>query len=299
MDQFNFNRIAKSISEDIESEINRIGLFYRIFYRVKTSDSINRKLAIKNYTESEKKMQDLIGIRIVAYFKDDVDLLINTLKSKFDCIDTTIDQENDIEFQPTRINLVFKMPREYSEELFANLGSKRDIIDNTYEIQIRTIFSEGWHEVEHDLRYKCKEEWNDQIEYSRILNGIYASLETTDWSIMSLFDQLAYSNYMCKNVVAMIRNKFRIRFTESELSLEIIETIISKDLLKKIYRFDRTELLNYISINSLRIPLKMTNIVLLINYLSIKDQSLSDLTNPVLKDSFKKSQEKEITSPDF
>lgn len=299
MDQFNFNRIGKSISENIESEINRIGLFYRIFYRVKTSESIDRKLTIKNYKENEKKMQDLIGLRIVAYFKDDVDLLINMLKSKFECIDSTIDQGNDIEFQPTRINLVFRLPEEYSEELYAMLGSKKEFIDNTYEIQIRTIFSEGWHEVEHDLRYKCKEEWNEQKEYSRILNGIYASLETTDWSILSLFDQLAYSNYTCKNVVAMIRNKFRIRFTESELSPEIIDTIINNDLLKKIYRFDRTELLDYISNNSLRIPLKMTNIVLLINYLALKDQTLRDLTNPVLKDLFKKSQEKEITSPDY
>lgn len=288
MNTINFNRIAKTISENLESEINRIGLFYRIFYRVKSSESIDRKLITKNYSKNDKKMQDLIGLRIVVYFKDDVEILKNTLTSKFDCIDTTIDLEDEIKFEPTRINLIFRLPKDHSEELYA-IFDKQDVIDNTYEVQIRTIFSEGWHEVEHDMRYKCKDEWESQKDFSRILNGIYASLETTDWSILSLFDQLAYSNYLDKNVVAMIRNKFRIRFINSDLSLELIEALKDTEIQKKIYRFDRSELLNHISNESLRFPLNMTNIILLINHLSIKDKVLTNLTNDALKESFIKN----------
>lgn len=73
-----------------------------------------------------------------------------------------------------------------------------DLIDNTYEVQIRTILSEGWHEVEHDLRYKCKEEWNEFKEESRLLNGIYATLESSEWSMLTLFDRLSYSQYKIK-----------------------------------------------------------------------------------------------------
>ena len=78
-----------------------------------------------------------------------------------------------------------------------------DLIDNTYEVQIRTILSEGWHEVEHDLRYKCKEEWNEFKEESRLLNGIYATLESSEWSMLTLFDRLSYSQY--KNKVLLIK----------------------------------------------------------------------------------------------
>ena len=45
-------------------------------------------------------------------------------------------------------------------------------IEPTFKIQIRTVFSEGWHEVEHDLRYKCKDDWEGCELYSHTLNGI-------------------------------------------------------------------------------------------------------------------------------
>lgn len=286
MDIFNFDRIAKSTAEKLESEINRIGLFYRIFYRVKSSDSIERKIANKMYFEKRKKMQDLIGVRIVAYFKDDVDLLINTLKDKFECITSTIDQDNENLFQPTRINLVFKLSEENSQELKVTIGSKIEVIDDTYEVQIRTIFSEGWHEVEHDLRYKCQDEWEDKKHHSRILNGIYASLETTDWSITALFDQLAYSNYTDKNIVAMIRNKFRIRFINTDIDPRLMEALLQDGILKKIYRYDRIMLLNHISKKSLRFPLTMTNMIFLLNHIYLKNPKLSELTNARIKDSF-------------
>ncbi|MBK7959276.1 MAG: hypothetical protein IPK03_14995 [Bacteroidetes bacterium] len=28
------------------------------------------------------------------------------------------------------------------------------LVDSTFEVQLRTILSEGWHEIDHDLRYK-------------------------------------------------------------------------------------------------------------------------------------------------
>ena len=47
---------------------------FRIFSRVKTENSIRHKLEVK-YAAKKSRIQDMIGIRIVTYFQDDVDAL--------------------------------------------------------------------------------------------------------------------------------------------------------------------------------------------------------------------------------
>lgn len=75
----------------------------------------------------------------------------------------SIDVRDVDTFKPTRLNLVMRVPEIFKEHISAAINDTNypDLIDDTYEIQIRTIMSEGWHEVEHDLRYKYKDDWND------------------------------------------------------------------------------------------------------------------------------------------
>ena len=72
-----FNRITKELVDDIESVFIRCGLFYRIFYRTKAIESIDRKIVEKKYgtISNENLLQDLIGIRIVLYFNDDLPIV--------------------------------------------------------------------------------------------------------------------------------------------------------------------------------------------------------------------------------
>ena len=63
----------------IEEKLKRAGFYYRIAYRVKAVDSMVNKLIFKDYrrpgTENEdKKMLDLLAIRIILYFVDDVEI---------------------------------------------------------------------------------------------------------------------------------------------------------------------------------------------------------------------------------
>ena len=95
------------------------------------------------------------------------------------------------------------------------------MIDSTYEIQIRTIFSEGWHEVEHDMRYKCKEDWVGCEDYSRALNGLIATLETAEWNMKALFNEMAMRNMHQHNYRAMLRNKMRLRIKGENFSSSV------------------------------------------------------------------------------
>ena len=68
------NDICFRLTDEISDSLSKCGLMYRIFSRVKTVDSIRHKLNVK-YADKKVKIQDMIGIRIVLYFQDDVDAL--------------------------------------------------------------------------------------------------------------------------------------------------------------------------------------------------------------------------------
>lgn len=153
-----------------------------------------------------------------------------------------------------------------------------DLIDNTYEVQIRTILSEGWHEVEHDLRYKCKEEWDEFKEESRLLNGIYATLESSEWSMLTLFDRLSYSQYKNKVWNSMLRNKMRfvllIKVCQKNF-VNICQTIINTA--KLLYRANRTKILKLVMEKGFAYPLTYDTVLHLINHIIVKDKMLAIL----------------------
>jgi len=276
------DRLSRNICDDIEIELERIGLLCRIFGRAKSEESIQRKLKLKDYEHNKegKLMQDVIGVRVVVYFKDDLPLVHKALKSKFSFIDETIDVANETVFEPNRINLIFELKKDYATEVTDVVVDKFKYVDTTYEVQLRTMLSEGWHEIEHDLRYKCNEDWEDHMDLSRTLNGLYAALETKDWSILSLFDQLAYQHYKSKNLPAMLRNKFRIRFKNETINTDLMEIIEKSkdDLLKRIFRSDRKEFLNRVFDDGVRFPLTMSNVIFALNGYYLKNDEILRIT---------------------
>ena len=82
--------ISQELTDGISRSLSKCGLMYRIFSRVKTVDSIRHKLNVK-YADKKVKIQDMIGIRIVLYFQDDVDALAVYYSAK-DVVKKSIDE---------------------------------------------------------------------------------------------------------------------------------------------------------------------------------------------------------------
>lgn len=282
--------IPQSIAHELERELSKhfdkCGLFYRVFSRCKSASSTVNKITEKEekYQSEGKKMQDLIGIRVVLYFKDDIDLCIRIVENNYSLIEIVRDEENSDTFRPMRLNIVCRMPDNIKLQFAPEIWNFP--VDTTFEIQIRTIFSEGWHEVEHDLRYKHKSDWAAHIELSRNLNGIFATLETCDWTILNVLDQLAYQKYKERDWEAMLRHHLRIRMDSAGLSKDINQIFDSNQTLAKdFFRVDRKIFLLYLSNPHLRsFPKNLNNIVFLINELIINDSSLSAITPSLIKD---------------
>ena len=161
------------------------------------------------------------------------------------------------------------------------------LIDNTFEIQFRTTLSEGWHEIDHVLRYKCQSDWDDFIEAERMLNGIYATLETSDNALKSLFEDLSYQHYKKQNWEAMLRTKFRLKFIKEQLDNSICEILNNNnELAKSIFKTDRQDVIKQIALSKLHIPLSFNNIVYLLNYLKLKNRDLEGLQPQIIKSEF-------------
>ncbi|MCF0168609.1 MAG: GTP pyrophosphokinase, partial [Bacteroidales bacterium] len=221
--------IAKQIECRYQEQLNRCGLMCRLFSRAKTVASIEHKLFDENstYLKGTSKIQDIIGIRIVVYFSDDVEVA-ELLVNNHHVVKRAIDAPDSCTFRPQRLNITCNMSPEFVKDFRAGLPEKyAQYIDDTYEVQVRTIFSEGWHEVEHDLRYKCKETWVGYENYSRTLNGVIASLENAEWSMQSIFRSMAQDNFNRGDFSSMLRNKLRIRLKGNNLSPEL-ETYLKK-----------------------------------------------------------------------
>lgn len=281
-------KVLKEIVSELESVLDKSGIMYHIFSRAKSEGSIKNKLEKKaeKYRAEGKKMQDLLALRITLYFTDDVEMVYDYLKNQPNFDSESVDANEVDKFCPKRLNLVMHVPDKYMQDMQVAINDTDypDLIDDTYEIQIRTILSEGWHEVEHDLRYKCKEDWDNHLEESRLLNGIYATLESSEWSMLTLFDRLSYSQYKEKAWDSMLRNKMRLRFADKGLSTEIKEKMSSdSELAKKLFRVKRSKVLKLVMEKKFSYPLTYDTVVFLINRVGVQNKDLAALEIPVLR----------------
>ena len=272
--------ITNKLESQIYQHLNQCGLMFRLFSRVKTISSLHHKMQIKgdNYRSGKSLIQDMLGIRIVLYFQDDVDALA-FFYSCGEVVNSSIDEFDTSTFRPQRLNLTCNLPAEFVDEFRQSLPEEfAPYIDNTYEMQIRTIFSEGWHEVEHDLRYKCKEDWEGCESYSRILNGVIATLETAEWNMKALFDQMARINFQNKNYRAMLRNKMHLRIKGVGLSENINKYLLNNPhVAESILNTDRFVIILTLLNHQNAIELTYDTLLFLINRIEMNNPELRNM----------------------
>lgn len=281
--------VDKRLLNDINRGLDKAGIYYRSFSRMKSPDSLAAKLQRKasKYKKENTRLQDIVGIRIILYFEDDVAICKNIIENMFDVReeDCQIDALEVSEFKPERMNLVCTLSDEYVCYFQKRLWDDYRI-DKTFELQIRTIFSEGWHEVEHDIRYKHNEEWKAQAYYSfnRELNGIKATLEVCDHAIVHTIEKLTYYCYKNGKTEEMLRYKFRIHFDNEYLS-DSLKAILDQDLRRELHKIVREEVLMCFCCKfASDIPKTLDNLVFVCNELQIHNEKISEITPRIIKE---------------
>ena len=260
--------VEQDLKRIISDRLEQCGIYYRVFSRTKTARSMAEKFEQKAYNE-EHKLQDLIGVRINLYFDDDVDICRDIMENTFEVLEWSTSKRSEDEFKPTKLNGVFKLP-EYLRSAISP-ATWDMCIDDTFEIQIKTMFFEGWHEIEHDMRYKGEELWKDYPGFSRFFNSILATLELCDKSMVSLFEDLGHELYKSGNWTDMIRSHFRIKMDSTPMYPRV-EQILNEDqkitvdsIAKRIFKTSKPALISLFLKKTRRIPINVNTIVALLN----------------------------------
>lgn len=101
------------------------------------------------YPVPSVEIQDMIGARIVVYYKTDVELVHQQVLKYFHPIEEVVKEPDDIsKFGYEGFHLICFLPNLiFSAREFPLVG-------NFFELQIKTLFQHAWSQAEHGLGYK-------------------------------------------------------------------------------------------------------------------------------------------------
>lgn len=157
--------------------------------RIKSFNSYYKKvLRVKpDEVETSEKLiclTDMVGIRIICTFLEDVSIVKDQIKGLFDVKEIEIkgSAQSFKEFGYESVHVLVAVPEECipQEDFFDCNGNKISVPENMVcEIQIRTILQDAWAEVEHELIYKTEFTPFD-MPLKRKLASMNASLSLAD-----------------------------------------------------------------------------------------------------------------------
>jgi putative GTP pyrophosphokinase len=170
--------VLKELQENLEIILNGMSSHPSIKSRIKDFNSFFKKYVklLKNGILKDNKpfVADLLGIRVICPFIEDLAYVEETLKKNFEIIE--IERKGSDysfkEFGYESIHIIIKIPLEMLEK-YGDCGT------DAAEIQIRTILQDAWAEVEHELVYKADFNPSD-YPLKRKLAAVNASLSLAD-----------------------------------------------------------------------------------------------------------------------
>lgn len=149
--------LTMKVEQLLQALLNDEGIRYSIESRTKIFDSLKDKIVRKNIQNIREELTDLSGLRIILYYKSDIEKVEEIIKSNF-----LIDNSNSIdkatlleinEFGYLSVHYIAKINAQR-----ANLPEWKIYKDLKMEIQVRTILQHAWASISHEISYKKKQD---------------------------------------------------------------------------------------------------------------------------------------------
>ena len=148
------------ILNDEFQHIHQYNPIEHVKMRVKTSESIVRKLKRKGYEATIENMQkhvsDIAGIRIICSFNSDIYRIADMIRNQSDIkvLDTKDYILNTKESGYKSYHMIVTVPIFLSDSVY----------DTRIEIQIRTVAMDFWASLEHKMNYKFESNVPEHIK---------------------------------------------------------------------------------------------------------------------------------------
>ena len=196
-----YSEMAEIIPEKLKGFFDDAGLIVAaVEHRVKTEGSLTGKLQLKGGKYSSiYDITDIIGIRVITFYIDDVDKVASMLERLFE-----IDWENSVDkrkahetdsFGYLSLHYICRIPeKSYSDPEHPEINKIR------FEVQMRTVLQHAWANMNHDTGYKSGVEIPKV--YLRNLSRLAGMLELVDDEFSRIRRELADYRRKVQQLVA-------------------------------------------------------------------------------------------------
>ncbi|MCR5319538.1 MAG: tetratricopeptide repeat protein [Treponema sp.] len=215
-----FNEVLANIEAKLKSSI-KIASIPTFKTRIKSFTSYYKKILRQKPKEAAESkslvtLTDMIGIRVICAFLEDLDIVEQQLVTYFNVkeIERKGAQQSFREFGYESVHVLIAIPEDCKPKKKLDPPLPDEVV---CEIQIRTILQDAWAEVEHELIYKSEFNPFDK-PLRRKLASINASLTLADTIFQEIRD---YQNRL-QSELGTRRNTFYNKaddFTNKEFGL--------------------------------------------------------------------------------
>jgi putative GTP pyrophosphokinase len=217
-----FEEYASLVAERLRLEIQKVGIWFEVTSRAKTTDSLIKKLIKKpNYTYDS--LPDKAGVRIVVRYRSELELIVKTVQQTLSCesIDPKYRAADSFGYASIHADFV-RLP------LDDDAHKSYHVNKFWVELQIRTLAQHLWSELSHDSVYKNDETIKALPEdVKRRVHLMAGQIEVTDRE----FDRLGKET-KSEDAVELLHFLEKTYYTltsrkpDLELSLLILQTIL-------------------------------------------------------------------------
>lgn len=184
----NRKKIAISVENFLEKILSNCNVeIHLIKCRCKSPESVRIKIFEKEYKDPATEMTDVLGARVITYYAEDTDKIVEILRQELDVDESNSEDKrkrlDGNKFGYKSIHLVAQPKTRWTR---SNLLYP-ELTNQTIEIQVRSILEHTWAEIEHELQYKGGVEFSG--EGSRRLHRVAGSLEILEDQFSSLKEE--------------------------------------------------------------------------------------------------------------
>lgn len=174
-----YGHLREVVMEQLKGMLKQSGIeVTSLDSRIKTEKSFVGKLQRKaSKYHALTDITDIIGVRIVAYYNEDVDRIASMAENLFE-----VDWANSVDkrkmhqfdsFGYNSLHYICRMPK----ELFCD-PAEPSLNEIRFELQMRTALQHVWSDIQHDIGYKSEIE--TPMVYHRDLSRLAGLLELAD-----------------------------------------------------------------------------------------------------------------------
>lgn len=271
-DYSSFKTELEPTANYIVERIRKVETVHSTKMRIKDPEHLVEKIIRKNKDSAGKinisnyktLITDLIGIRALHLFKEDWKTIHAHIEQTWDLDEkpkaNIRDGDDDRLFKEAGCEIARHSLGYRSVHYLVKSKPSKDVI--IAEIQVRTIFEEGWSEVDHKIRYPY-ETGNTVLEgYLKVFNRLAGNA-----------DEMASFIVLLKNEIDNMKQEYEIKMQESQETISNLKLAINE---LQIDQKRKDKILQ--RINTLQLP---PNSVGLLSENLRSDRLLSLLSNPV------------------